>query len=163
MYAILLIPILGLFAGFQPVEELSKQDQFIQKHIDSAKEVERVTCIPYYIVLAQSAYESGWGTSNLANDANNLFGIKWYSNSPTDFHIVDGGKKRWRCYGSTDDSFRDYGKFIMQNTTIPNYNSNDYLRWCEWVRKICYSGCNNYRYEKNIRNIIENHILRPTP
>ena len=137
----------------------TKQSKFVSKYINEAKEVEQQTGIPYYIILSQSAYESGWGTSNLARDANNLFGIRWYSNVCTDFHIVDGGKKEWRCYDNTRQSFIDYGEFMLKNTTIPDYPKEDYKKWCEWIRRTCYSGCGNYRYERNIRNIIENHIL----
>ena len=53
--------------------------------------------IPYEMITAQAALESGWGTSRFAVDGNNLFGIRtWNKDTP---HMVPLGVKKWRGWG----------------------------------------------------------------
>ena len=53
--------------------------------------------VPYEMVTAQAALESGWGTSRFAVDGNNLFGIRtWNKDTP---HMVPLGVKKWRGWG----------------------------------------------------------------
>ena len=57
----------------------------------------KVFRIPYEMITAQAALESGWGTSRFAVDGNNLFGIRtWNKDTP---HMVPLGVKKWRGWG----------------------------------------------------------------
>jgi Bax protein len=47
--------------------------------VDIGELLERVDIVPASLVLAQSANESGWGTSRFATEANNYFGIWCFS------------------------------------------------------------------------------------
>jgi Bax protein len=60
----------------QALSQLFKRYRFKTTEADSVDELlERVDIVPASLVLAQSANESGWGTSRFATEANNFFGI----------------------------------------------------------------------------------------
>ena len=74
------------------------------------------------VVAAQAALESGFGKSQLARDANNLFGIKGsYHGHTMALPTVewDGEKyvdtvAYWRVYPSWQECFEDYGRIISE-------------------------------------------------
>jgi flagellum-specific peptidoglycan hydrolase FlgJ len=51
-----------------------KPTKFVMKYYPYAREVERKTTIPALAILAQAAFESGWGKRSIGN---NVFGIKY--------------------------------------------------------------------------------------
>jgi Bax protein len=60
----------------QALSQLFRRYRFKTTEADSVDELlERVDILPASLVLAQSANESGWGTSRFATEANNFFGI----------------------------------------------------------------------------------------
>lgn len=65
----------------------SKLPKHVQDYIDTnyhiAREVADSFGLDWLYVLAQPAIESGWGTSNIAINGNNLFGIKKMKNFPS--------------------------------------------------------------------------------
>lgn len=77
--------------------------------------------VPASFIVAQAALESGWGRSRLAQEANNLFGIKAHGWSgpvielPTR-EFLDGEWQTvtaaWRRYDSYSDSIMDHGRFL---------------------------------------------------
>src|SRR5581483_6439283 len=52
------------------------QEQFIFSLIDGAQQSQRITGVPTSVTIAQAILETYWGTSQLARQANNYFGIK---------------------------------------------------------------------------------------
>ena len=72
-------------------------------------------------ILAQAAFESGWGTSNLAKECRNYFGLTAYGCSNAYWH----GQKYpvrtsryeldFRQYGSRENSFLDFARLIRDN------------------------------------------------
>ena len=93
---------------------------FYSTYLPMAQGVSQRTGLDPRLVLAQAALESGWGSSV---PGGNLFGIK--------SHGVAGGRTvptveyeggqyvpqeaSFRTYGSPEESFRDYGSFILDN------------------------------------------------
>ena len=73
------------------------------------------------VILAQGAFESGWGTSDLASLARNFFGLTAYGCSNAYWH----GQKYpvrtsryeldFRQYGSRENSFLDFARLIRDN------------------------------------------------
>lgn len=70
------------------------------------------------VILAQAAFESGWGTSNLAQESRNYFGLTAYGCSNPYWH---GGKTTvqgrsysldFRCYDTRENSFLDFARLI---------------------------------------------------
>lgn len=96
---------------------------FLDKIIPAAVEDEKTSGVPAEVTVGQAILESGWGQSQLATMANNLFGIK--SSSDWDGETVKmygkeyiGGKWytheliKWRKYDNMLDSVRDHSKFL---------------------------------------------------
>lgn len=70
----------------------------------------RVDAIPPSLVLTQAAVESGWGTSRLAKDAHNFFGIMCFK--PGCGVPVDGGAGEFRRFTGINDSIAFYMRII---------------------------------------------------
>ena len=119
------------------------------------------------LILAQAILESGWGTSELSQKANNLFGIKafsdwkgkritfstteWYNNQRT---VVEAD---FRAYDSLDDSIEDHNKLLSFTRYKPLIGETDYKRACEKVFQCGYATDPSYA-EKLIRIIEENRL-----
>lgn len=86
---------------------------YLKRMYPIAQKVSLETGIPWEVMLAQSALESGYGRSALARKNHAYFGIKadsrWHG--PRTY-----SKGSWyRSYSSAEESFRDYAKFIIYN------------------------------------------------
>ena len=68
----------------------------------------RVDIIPEQLVLAQSALESGWATSELARQANNFFGMKSSSKHEPHEVITHTDGFNYRYYNSLNHSIKSY-------------------------------------------------------
>jgi len=83
------------------------------------------------VILAQAAFESGWGTSNLAKECRNYFGLTAYGCSNAYWH---GGKTtvkassyplNFRRYDTRENSFLDFARLIRNNYRSAWQVSND--------------------------------------
>ncbi|MBD3766982.1 MAG: glucosaminidase domain-containing protein [Gammaproteobacteria bacterium] len=70
----------------------------------------RVDAIPPSLVLTQAAVESGWGTSRLAKDAHNFFGIMCFK--PGCGVPFNGGPGEFRRFVDVNDSIAFYMRLI---------------------------------------------------
>ena len=72
---------------------------FISWMVDAAKEEEKISGIPYQIVVAQAMLESQYSTSRLSVEANNLFGIK-HKGKGNDYIVAkdDSPKDKFKTY-----------------------------------------------------------------
>lgn len=70
--------------------------------------------------MAQAIEESGWGTSQLAIEANNFYGIKWNVGDKEDYYInpLDGIK--YRKYPTKSDGIRARAQFLIDNPRYTN-------------------------------------------
>ena len=74
--------------------------------------------VPYEMITAQAALESGWGTSRFATEANNLFGIRtWSKDVP---HLLPQGVPKWpgwgvRAFASKCDSVQEYVRLLNEH------------------------------------------------
>lgn len=100
--------------------------QFIEAAAAAARESQRRTRVPVSVIIAQAIHESYWGTSKLAREANNYFGIKARNGAGSagvywmDAWEVENGvdvvvPEPFRAYQSPDDSLLDHGKFFIEN------------------------------------------------
>ncbi|WP_282198469.1 glucosaminidase domain-containing protein [Collibacillus ludicampi] len=86
------------------------QDDFVQKMYPYAQQVSQATGLPVDMVLAQCGLESGWGTSEAANENNNFAGIKpWGNYGP-------GPDSEYAGYTSIQDFANGYINFLTQNS-----------------------------------------------
>ncbi|WP_053071443.1 glycoside hydrolase family 73 protein [Clostridium novyi] len=101
---------------------MDKQTEFIQKIKDVAIETQKKYGIFASVTISQAILESGWGTSTLAQQYNNLFGIKalrdWTGetvNLDTKEYTNDGiitVKQPFRIYKSWRESILDHANFF---------------------------------------------------
>lgn len=95
---------------------------FINKMEDAAIQNYNKYGILPSITISQAILESGWGSSKLTIDSNNLFGIKadsrWQGDKvgvETMENYNDKIVANFRSYSSLAESIHDYGKFLDDN------------------------------------------------
>jgi LysM repeat protein len=110
-----------------PVLGNTPQEQFIGSIADAAVDSAHDTGVPASVTIAQAILESFWGSSRLAREGNNYFGIKsGTKNGPAgsirfDVWEVIGGRnvvqsQAFRAYNSIAESFEDHGLFFLENS-----------------------------------------------
>jgi flagellum-specific peptidoglycan hydrolase FlgJ len=103
-----------------------KKKDFFDKYSDSVVRATSGTQIYPSVKMAQMIVESGWGSSDNAKYANNMFGIKkgvgWTGKTITFSTPRDANKKSvFRKYDSPEDSIKDHTTFLIKN---PIYKKN---------------------------------------
>jgi flagellum-specific peptidoglycan hydrolase FlgJ len=105
----------------------SKEEQFIFNLIDGAQQSQRITGVPASVTIAQAILETSWGSSYLAREANNYFGIKALTKPgpagvvSIDAWEVDANGRNYtvsqpfRKYNSVAESLIDHGMFFVEN------------------------------------------------
>lgn len=108
---------------------------FKKEDITYAKEVQEKYNVPASIVLAQYALESGYGTSALATQNNNYFGMR-------------DGSSGWQKFSSKKDSFMAYGELLSSSLyadkTKGATNSGEYIDAIAETYAPSSDGNNNY-------------------
>jgi len=118
--------------------------------------------IPASITLAQGIFESGSGTSRLATEANNHFGIKCKAEwtGETIKHDDDEAQECFRKYGKVEDSYNDHSLFL---TTRPRYAklfTLDIMDYKGWARELKAAGyATNPQYPDRLISLIERFNL----
>ena len=84
----------------------------------------RMNRVPYEMVVAQAALESGWGTSRFATECNNLFGIRTFSKNVP--HMTPLGIKKWpgwgvRIFASKCDSVKEYIRLLNDHPAYKEF------------------------------------------
>jgi flagellum-specific peptidoglycan hydrolase FlgJ len=109
-----------------PVLGGTPQEQFIASIGEAAVESADNTGVPASVTIAQAILESYWGSSRLAREANNYFGIKAQTRAGSagsiwfDVWEVIGGRnvmqsQVFRAYKTVGESFVDHGRFFVEN------------------------------------------------
>jgi flagellum-specific peptidoglycan hydrolase FlgJ len=129
-------------------------EQFIQKILPSAQEVQEKYKVPASVCIAQAAHETGWGKSVVGN---NYFGIKATSQSgsvittPTTEYI--NGKTvhinaSFAAYDSLEQSSEEYGIFLSsQKRYAPCFTAPDCYAFCSQLQACGYATDPNYSDE----------------
>jgi len=163
-----------LLLGFSSLQSQSytKSDIiiYISKYKNSAIKKSNEYKIPASITLAQGILESGAGTSELAINANNHFGIKcggsWYGETYT----KDDDEKDdcFRKYATIENCYDDHSLFLVENkryASLFNNSSDDYISWAKGLQDAGYAT--NPEYSKILVRIIEEYQLynydKPSP
>ncbi|WP_312313852.1 GBS Bsp-like repeat-containing protein [Streptococcus parasuis] len=118
----------------QQSQMTTSQQSFFNNILPAIQQVSQKNSIVTSVMLAQSILESGWGTSQLATNAYNIFGIKadssWKGNTYTVHtkEVVNGKtitfEKQFRAYKSLLESISDYGSFFTSTAwRMKNYAS----------------------------------------
>ena len=129
-----------------------KQNQAYLDYIEQWKEVAVQNQVDYgipaSIIMAQALLESAAGTSELATNANNHFGIKCTSEWFGGVYYYDDDSKGecFRQYANAAESFKDHSLFLQR----PRYAScfeivvEDYEGWAYRLKECGYATDKNY-------------------
>ncbi|MDM0042940.1 flagellar assembly peptidoglycan hydrolase FlgJ [Variovorax dokdonensis] len=140
----------------------SHVDSFVQRMGASAESAADATGVPAPLILAQAALESGWGKREIRGDDGtqsfNLFGIKadksWRGPSVEVWttEYVDGEPQRvrakFRAYGSYEEAFTDYARFLTRNPRYANVlNTDDAAEAAHGLQRAGYATDPNYGHK----------------
>jgi len=155
--ALILLLSIPLFA-----QQKISVEEYILTFKDVAMEKMEVYGIPASITLAQGILESGSGNSELAQKANNHFGIKCHKEwTGKTFHMDDDEKNEcFRKYKSPDESYRDHSIFLTSRdryAELFELKVTDYKGWAHGLKKAGYAT--NPRYPQLLIKIIEENRL----
>lgn len=129
--------------------------QYIIEHMHLAIEVEKIYGIPAELCLAQAIHESGGGTSWLARNANNHFGMKACKGLP----YVKPKQAKWAKFASVDDAYMNYGRCVSRliNALYPKgWTTITPLD----IAKTPYAGKNNWDYAAKCDKYIRDYNLK---
>lgn len=99
----------------------AQQIRFVKDSLPAALSAGAAFNLNPVAILSQAAFESGWGTSNLAVKHNNFFGLTAYGTCNAYWH---GGKVavetsryslQFRRYDTRENSFLDFARLIRNN------------------------------------------------
>jgi LysM repeat protein len=136
---------------------------YIEKYTDLAIREMHYSKIPASVTMAQALLESQFGTSELAVNANNHFGIKcqtgWSGETYT--YQDDDDNTCFRKYTSVEESYRDHSHFLMYRpryAALFELDPYDYTAWAHGLKKAGYAT--NPNYAPMLLRIIEEYNLK---
>jgi len=136
---------------------------YIQTYAGIAVEKMREHKIPASITLSQGILESAAGKSELAQNANNHFGIKCGGNWNGKTYTKDDDKKDecFRKYDSPEQSFDDHTIFLQTSryADLFSLEITDYKAWAHGLKKAGYATHPQYA-DRLIRIIEEYELMR---
>jgi flagellum-specific peptidoglycan hydrolase FlgJ len=124
---------------------------YFKRYRKVAKEEERMYGIPAAVTLVQGALESGCGSSRLAEEAMNHFGIKGHTSFGA-IYVHDDCCRSKKChkpeafrrYSTVWQSYRDHSKLLQK----PNYKSlrrsKDWRDWVAGLERQTYATSRSY-------------------
>ncbi len=127
----------------------AKTRAYIQRFKEIAKKEMKQYGIPASITLAQGILESASGTSRLAREANNHFGIKCADNWDGEkiYHDDDALNECFRKYKNPEESFVDHSKFLAKRRRYAflfRLPLTDYEAWAKGLKKAGYATDPSY-------------------
>jgi flagellum-specific peptidoglycan hydrolase FlgJ len=134
---------------------------YIAQYKDIAMGNMKIYGIPASIILAQGILESGAGKGDLANRANNHFGIKchdWTGESVK--HDDDARQECFRKYSEPAESFKDHALFLTgrgRYSRLFSLPKDDYEAWAKGLRSAGYAT--DPRYPQKLISYIQRYDL----
>ena len=159
-YLIILFVLMGL--GLTAQTKMTNQD-YIEMYYAIAVRKMAEFKIPASITLAQGILESGSGNSQLAQKANNHFGIKCHSDWTGKKYIMDDDTKDecFRVYDNPEESFVDHSKFLTERARykflFTDFPVDDYKAWAKGLKEAGYAT--NPQYPELLIGLIEKNEL----
>lgn len=131
---------------------------YIQLYKDAAIADMKQSGVPASITLAQGLFESDFGNSILAKQANNHFGIKCHKEWKGEtFHQDDDIENEcFRKYKSVQDSYDDHSQFLRTRDRYKflfELEITDYKAWAQGLKKAGYAT--NPVYAERLIKFIE--------
>lgn len=137
-------------------------EEYIARFRDAAVTDMQKTGVPASITLAQGMYESDYGNSPLAKNANNHFGIKCHKEwtGPTFHQDDDAADECFRKYNNVQESYDDHSYFLRSRDRYKflfDLDIKDYKGWANGLKKAGYAT--NPKYASKIIDLIERFHL----
>jgi flagellar protein FlgJ len=112
----------------------ARVEQFVARMLPAAQRASEASGVPAQLIMAQAALESGWGKREIrtpdGSTSYNVFGIKadksWkgpvVDASTTEYvnGVAQKTQASFRAYGSYEEAFSDYAKFLVGNPRYAN-------------------------------------------
>lgn len=121
---------------------------YVEKYCDVAVRHMKEHGIPASITLAQGILESAAGTSELATQANNHFGIKCHDWTGETYTYDDDAKGEcFRKYADPDQSYEDHARFLKNRpryAALFSLDKMDYKAWAHGLKAAGYATLPTY-------------------
>ena len=137
--------------------------KYIEQYRDWAIAEQRRSGVPAAITLAQGIHETSAGSSELALNANNHFGIKckkeW--SGETYAYTDDAPDECFRKYSSALQSYKDHSDYLAGSKryeSLFKLSINDYKGWATGLKRCGYAT--NPKYSQILIRIIEDYKLQ---
>lgn len=164
------------YVGYTPEKLLpeAKEAQFIESiQAGAVENYHRYGILPS-ITIAQAILESNWGTSELATQGKNLFGVKvgsdWKGNTilmDTREYYDTWIQDHFRKYEDVADSILDHGKFLAENPRYEKagvFKAKTYRAQAQALQDAGYSTDQdeegNYVYAEKLGALIRQYNLQ---
>lgn len=127
------------------------KNAFYAKYAQVAIEQQIKYGIPASITLAQMGFESTFGTSRLARESSNFFGVKQGGSwkGPVSYHVDDHGyPEAFRVYSGVSASVEDHSKVLLLDRYqkyCASKSSQDYRGWINGIVKGGYASSPTYK------------------
>lgn len=134
---------------------------YIQKWRMAALQQEKAYHIPAAITMAQGLLESGAGTSTLAREGNNHFGIKcgggWTGETIT--HDDETRNECFRKYKDASESYEDHSQFLLKTRyqSLFLLDIKDYVGWANGLSRCGYAT--DPAYPSKLIRLIDDYQL----
>lgn len=141
----------------------TRYTDYINQYMRMAIEQMQKYQIPASITLAQGLLESGAGTSRLAREGNNHFGIKCGTSWTGPYMLVndDAPNEHFRVYASAEQSYEDHSLFLRHRgryAQLFQLKLTDYKGWAHGLKAAGYAT--NPQYAYSLIDIIERYNLQ---
>jgi len=152
-----------LFSIILPIELSARltPEEYIERYKGLAVQEMKRYGIPASITLAQAGLESCWGSSELAVNANNHFGIKCHGwQGATYRKDAELPMECFRKYDSPEHSYSDHAEFLRYRerySFLFNLEPTDYKGWADGLLSAGYAT--NPKYSILLIKIIEKYGL----
>jgi uncharacterized FlgJ-related protein len=138
-------------------DNATSKKEYVTNWSDIAVEQMMLYKVPASITLAQGILESGSGTSKLATEGNNHFGIKCHNWTGKTIYLDDDEKGEcFRVYDNAKASYEDHSLFLTDNkryNTLFDLEITDYSSWAKGLKNAGYAT--NPKYADQLIALIE--------
>lgn len=157
---IMLIMICCVFTTISLSAQYNEQNikNYIEQYADVAIQKMEEYKIPASITIAQGIFESACGTSRLATEGNNHFGIKCHTEWTGDTILIDDDELQecFRKYANVEESYTDHSLFLTQRKRYSNLFSLNIMDYTAWAKTLKQDGyATNPQYAERLISLIE--------
>lgn len=164
---VLFLSIIAFGLSAQTTKKKMLVTEYINQYKEVAQDIMDTHKIPVSIKLGQAILESSYGTSELAVNANNHFGMKCGKNCERFYLKVDddvdkNGKKipsKFQVFETPTESYYAHNDFLSKERYLFLYDLNilDYKAWAKGLYKAGYAT--NPKYAEHLISVIEKYEL----